>query len=279
MKKLGRKAAEPHRGGDHDRLRGPACAGREGRLRQFGIPKNVGGRFSVLSPVGMLPAALIGLDIRKILKGAAGMTHLNAGRPDLKKNTALRSALLQLPGVDPEEQADPGGVPVFEPPVGHGVLVPAALGRVARQGQDAQGRNGPRGPDAGGRAGRYRPALAGAALHGRARTTRSSRSGRSRSSPTAGSIPKAKLGLEAFDYLGGQTLAKLIDAERRSTAAALAEAGRPNCTFTLEKVDAEHLGGFLQLMEFQTAFMGELLEHQRIRPGRRGTRERGSPSG
>ena len=50
-----------------------------------------------------------------------------------------------------------------------------------------------------------------------------------------GKIPKAKLGLAAFDYLGGQTLAKLIDAERRSTAAALAEAGRPSCTFTLEE--------------------------------------------
>jgi glucose-6-phosphate isomerase len=75
----------------------------------------------------------------------------------------------------------------------------------------------------------------------------------------SGKIPKAGLNLEAFDYLGGQTLAKLIDAERRSTAAALTEAGRPNCTFTLRKLDPEHLGAFLQLMEFQTAFLGELL--------------------
>jgi ABC-type oligopeptide transport system substrate-binding subunit len=33
-----------------------------------------------------------------------------------------------------------------------------------------------------------------------------------------------------------------------------------SCTFTLRKVDPEHLGAFLQLMEFQTAFMGELLD-------------------
>ncbi|MBL0901082.1 MAG: hypothetical protein IBJ17_20615 [Reyranella sp.] len=48
-------------------------------------------------------------------------------------------------------------------------------------------------------------------------------------------------------------------AERRPPEAALASEGRPNCTFTLEKVDEEHLGAFLQLMEFETAFMGELL--------------------
>ena len=51
----------------------------------------------------------------------------------------------------------------------------------------------------------------------------------------------------------------MIDAERRATAAALTEAGRPNCTFTLEKVDEEHLGAFFQLLEFQTAFVGEML--------------------
>jgi glucose-6-phosphate isomerase len=69
-----------------------------------------------------------------------------------------------------------------------------------------------------------------------------------------------KTGFESFDYLAGQTLAKLIDAERRSTAAALSENGRPNCTVALDRVDEEHIGAFLQMMEFQTAFTGELLD-------------------
>ena len=73
-------------------------------------------------------------------------------------------------------------------------------------------------------------------------------------------IPKRRLGLEAFDYLGGRSLAELIDAERQATAAALTANGRPNCTLTLDRVDEEHLGAFLQCMEFQTAFMGELLD-------------------
>ena len=75
----------------------------------------------------------------------------------------------------------------------------------------------------------------------------------------AGRIPKSRFKLPAFEYLGGQTLAKLIDVEQRSTAAAMAQVNRPNCVFTLDRVDEEHLGAFLQMMEFETAFMGELL--------------------
>ncbi len=42
----------------------------EWNLERFFIPKNVGGRFSVLSSVGMVPLSLAGLDVNKILKGA-----------------------------------------------------------------------------------------------------------------------------------------------------------------------------------------------------------------
>jgi len=74
-----------------------------------------------------------------------------------------------------------------------------------------------------------------------------------------GKIPSRRFGQPAFDALAGKSLAALIDAERRATAAALVENGRPNCTVTLDRVDEMHLGGLLQMMEFQTAFLGELL--------------------
>jgi glucose-6-phosphate isomerase len=41
----------------------------------FTIPDRVGGRYSVLTPVGLLPAAVMGLDVRAILLGAAAMTR------------------------------------------------------------------------------------------------------------------------------------------------------------------------------------------------------------
>jgi glucose-6-phosphate isomerase len=75
-----------------------------------------------------------------------------------------------------------------------------------------------------------------------------------------GKIPKAGTGYESFDYLAGRSLAKLITVERLATAASLTSAQRPNCTFTLDKMDAWHLGALLQMFEFQTAFVGELLD-------------------
>ena len=65
----------------------------EEKYTTFHLPENVGGRFSVLSAVGLLPAALIDIDIRKVAKGAAAMTSL-AWQPNLQQNLALRSALL-----------------------------------------------------------------------------------------------------------------------------------------------------------------------------------------
>jgi len=43
------------------------------KITMFDIPKNVGGRFSVMSTVGLVPLALIGVDVKSLLAGAASM--------------------------------------------------------------------------------------------------------------------------------------------------------------------------------------------------------------
>lgn len=58
----------------------------------FGLGKGVGGRFSVLSPVGLLPFAVLGINIDKLLKGARNMSEA-CNRRD--KNPALDTAFLQ----------------------------------------------------------------------------------------------------------------------------------------------------------------------------------------
>ncbi len=58
------------------------------------IPPNVGGRFSVLTPVGTLPAALIGIDVKSILEGAGAMAR-RCDNPDLSGNPAGVYAMLQ----------------------------------------------------------------------------------------------------------------------------------------------------------------------------------------
>ncbi|MFW5583734.1 MAG: glucose-6-phosphate isomerase [Bacteroidales bacterium] len=66
----------------------------------FIIPDNVGGRFSVLTPVGLLPIACAGFDIEALLKGAADMERLTGADVPLAENpaaqyAAIRNALYQ----------------------------------------------------------------------------------------------------------------------------------------------------------------------------------------
>jgi glucose-6-phosphate isomerase len=58
----------------------------------FDIPSDVGGRFSVLTPVGLFPCAMAGLDIRKLLAGAREAMDL-CSAPSLDKNIAGRYAV------------------------------------------------------------------------------------------------------------------------------------------------------------------------------------------
>jgi glucose-6-phosphate isomerase len=57
----------------------------------FIIPDNVGGRFSVLTPVGLLPAAVMGLDVRALLLGASAMTRRFLEEP-FDRNPVLQYA-------------------------------------------------------------------------------------------------------------------------------------------------------------------------------------------
>jgi len=96
--RLLKKQCEDQRGKDEarkvivaitDAKRGAArvCADKEG-YRSFIIPDNVGGRFSVLTPVGLLPIAVAGFDIRQLIKGAADMEALTTSKVAFKDNPA-----------------------------------------------------------------------------------------------------------------------------------------------------------------------------------------------
>lgn len=60
-------------------------AGIEG-YKTFDIPDDIGGRFSVLTPVGLFPIAYAGYDIRKLLKGAREMAKLTDPSVPVEKN-------------------------------------------------------------------------------------------------------------------------------------------------------------------------------------------------
>lgn len=63
-------------------------------FKTYYIPASVGGRFSELCPVGLLPAAVLGIDIKELLQGVRDMQELSTS-DDYKVNAPLCSALLQ----------------------------------------------------------------------------------------------------------------------------------------------------------------------------------------
>ncbi len=61
---------------------------------EFVIPDDVGGRFSVLTPVGLLPIAAAGIDIDQMMQGAKD-SYVNYMEEDVEKNDALKYALVR----------------------------------------------------------------------------------------------------------------------------------------------------------------------------------------
>ena len=70
-----------------------------GGIKSYVLPDGVGGRFSQLCPVGLLPAAVCGIDIKGMLAGAAYMDHL-CRQPSMRKNPALMCAVLQIAAME-----------------------------------------------------------------------------------------------------------------------------------------------------------------------------------
>ena len=77
-----------------DRVRGAlrTLADKEG-YQTFVIPDDIGGRFSVLTPVGLLPIAVAGFDIRELVRGAREMkAQVDEGVPFAENLSALYAA-------------------------------------------------------------------------------------------------------------------------------------------------------------------------------------------
>jgi len=71
-------------------------------------------------------------------------------------------------------------------------------------------------------------------------------------------IPQVHPEIGSLSYLGGASLGRLLDAERRATAEALRREGRPNATFVLPRVDAHALGELFMLLQIATVYAGAL---------------------
>jgi glucose-6-phosphate isomerase len=217
------------------------------------IPASVGGRFSVLTPVGTLPAALIGIDVRSLLSGAAAMAK-RCESPELASNPAGVYAMLQwladttlakkivvfMPYSDPLRDFAAWFVQLWAESLGKqrpdgthvGSTPLAALGATDQHAQVQLFMEGP-----------ADKTVTFVAVDNRG---------------TDVTIPKAFADVKELGYLGGHSLGELIDIEQRATAGALAKRGRPNMTIHLERVDAAHVGELMMMLEIATAYAGQL---------------------
>ena len=217
------------------------------------IPPNVGGRFSVLSPVGLLPAALIGIDVRALLAGAADMT-VRAQSVNPAHNPAGAFAVLQwlsdtqhgrhvhalMPYADPLRDLALWFVQLWAESLGKqradgthtGPTPLPALGATDQHSQVQLFMEGP-----------ADKTITFVAVNGRTHE---------------GSIPSRHADIPELAYLGGHTLGELLDIEQRATAGALAARGRFNATIAIDTVDAWHVGALMQLFALATAYAGAL---------------------
>jgi len=95
IKKYGQKGAAERIYVTTDKSRGTlkSLASREG-YESFVVPDNIGGRYSVLTAVGLLPIAVAGIDIDELMNGAA-QAREEYSNPDIYKNTCYQYAAIR----------------------------------------------------------------------------------------------------------------------------------------------------------------------------------------
>ena len=241
------------------------------------VPDGVGGRFSVLSPVGLFSAAMCGIDIESLLNGAADMDR-RCSSTDIRDNPAAVLAYLlvelgttkgkpnhvlmpyanqlylladwyrQLWAESLGKQFDKNRDEVFA-----GFTPIKALGTTDQHSQVQLYREGPNDKVIG-----FVEVEAFSALGGPAPGGSPLRGG-SAGSPAFDIPLPGGLNVDATRYLEGSTLTRLLTAEKRATEYACVESQRPNYTLRFPRVDAYHVGQFIQLWQVATAYAGLML--------------------
>ncbi len=224
----------------------------------FHIPASVGGRFSELSPVGLLPAAVCGIDIREMLAGAAAMDE-RCKTDDVWQNPALLEATLQyiamedmgmniqvvMPYADSLKYMADWFCQLWAESLGKNVTRKGMAVNVGQTPTKALGVTDQHSQLQLYTEGPYDKVITFLKV-GQFRTEY-----------------EISHGCEAFPdvaFLGGKTLNALIDAERRGTEYALYRSGRMSQTITLPEVNAYTIGQLLYFFEMATAYAGELLD-------------------
>lgn len=229
---------------------------KEEGIKTFFIPDGVGGRFSELCPVGLLPAAVVGIDIKGLLKGAADMDKA-CSDGDMFGNPALMAATLQyiamekgknisvmMPYADSLKYMADWYCQIWAESLGKaydldgrkvytGQTPVKSLGVTDQHSQVQLYTEGP-----------YDKVVTFIGVE------------KYRGDVT---IPHGAEEFPDVNFLCGHTMGELINTERVATEYALTRSGHMNCTVMLPEINAESVGQLIMFFELQTAYCGELL--------------------
>ena len=229
---------------------------KEEGYKTFIIPSGVGGRFSELTPVGLLPAAMCGIDIKKMLEGAAYMDEI-CKNDDIYKNPAYMYAVLSyiamnkgrniavmMPYADSLKLISDWFAQLWAESLGKkfdnehkeifaGQTPVKALGVTDQHSQVQLYTEGP-----------FDKMIVLLGVEKFRRTM---------------DIPAIYGDIPSLGFLGGVTQNRLIQTEQMATEYALYKAGKMSLTITLPEVNEFTLGELLYMFEVATGFAGELL--------------------
>lgn len=225
-------------------------------LTGFEIPLNVGGRFSVFTPVGLFPAAMLGMDIDAMAEGCAAM-DARTSLPSMTENPAyLRAALhylldtqkgktmsVMMPYADGLKDVADWYCQLWAESLGKefdfdgkqvntGQTPIKALGATDQHSQVQLYREGPNNK-----------------VFNILEVAKFDKSLK---------IPAVLANIPELDYLRNKTMNKLMAAEFRGTVDALKVSKRPVVRVTLPRLNAHTVAQLLYMLEVETAMAGRL---------------------
>ena len=223
--------------------------------KTFVVPDDVGGRFSVFSAVGLLPMALVGIDIDAVVNGIKDM-DLALKNTDIKENIAAQNALIHYL-MDTKKGKNMSVMMPYSSRLKYVSdwyvqLWAESLGK----NKDNEGNDVHVGPTP-------IKALGATDQHSQIQLYNEGPNNkiinfiRVENFDNILEIPNI-FEYTGINYLAGKTVNRLMNAEADSTRVALADYERPTVTISIPKVDAYNLGQLLYMFEVQTAIAGAL---------------------
>lgn len=219
----------------------------------FGIPADVGGRFSVLTSVGLLPAVLIGIDVQEMLAGARDMRDAFLSQ-DFKKNLPYQLAVVQE-GLRRKGKTQnvlmPYATKLRSFSDWFAQLLAESTGKF-----DSTGNNVGLTPI---------PSLGVTDQHSQLQLFAEGPNDKLIMFMNVGEfardieIPVVESG-DKVDFLKGKSFTQLLHAEQKGTAASLTERDRPNLGVEIPEITPYALGQLFLLFEGATAFLGEMMD-------------------